>query len=344
MTLRTGLVALSLALSLAIGWTLSQGTQPSGRSPAGGPIQIGLSLGTLKEERWQRDRDEFVRRAEELGAQVLVQSGNSDGLRQIQDIEALISRGVDCLVVVAFNPAAMQKAVEVAREAGVPIICYDRMITDADVDLYISFNNLEVGKMQAQHVVDRLGGRGAIVRIHGPKTDHTAQLFKQGQDAVLLPLIEAGAIQVVHEDYADGWKPDNAKKIVNAAITSHGPNFQAVLATNDGTAGGAIQALLEEGLAGNVLVTGQDADLAACRRILAGTQSMTVYKPIRALAGSAAEAACALARRQVLVVKDEVSNGYKQVPALLEEVIAVDRDNLMETVVADGFHRREELE
>ncbi len=343
MTVRTGLVVLSLALSLAIGWIVSQGTQLASSPSSDQPLRIGLSLGTLKEERWQRDRDQFVKRAEELGAKVLVQSGNSDGMRQVQDIEALISRRVACLVVVAFNPAAMQKAVETAKAAGVPVICYDRMITDCDVDLYISFDNFRVGQLQAQSVVDQLGGAGRVVRIHGPKTDHTAQLFKQGQDSVLLPLIAAGAIQVVHEDYAEGWKPENAKKIVNAAITTQGSSFQAVITTNDGTAGGAIQALLEEGLAGKVLVTGQDADLAACRRIINGTQSMTVYKPIARLARTAAEAAITLAKRQVLVAKAEVFNGRKQVPALLEDVIVVNRNNLQDTVIADGFHRLEDL-
>ena len=338
MTIRTGLVVLSLALSVAIGWTLSQGGRQVDRADVSDTVRIGLSLGTLKEERWQRDRDHFVERAEELGAEVLVQSGNSDGMRQVQDIEALISRGVDCLVVVAFNPAAMQKAVQTANNAGVPIVCYDRMITDCDVDLYISFDNVRVGRLQAQTIVDKLGGSGRIVRIHGPKTDHTAQLFKQGQDSVLLPLIEAGKIEVVHEDYADGWKPENAKKIVNAAITTVGTDFQAVIATNDGTAGGAIQALLEEGLEGKVLVSGQDADLAACRRIMTGTQAMTIYKPIASLAQAAAEAAYRLATGKVLVVRDEVFNGFKQVPALLQDVIVVDRNNIAETVIADGFH------
>lgn len=345
MSLRNGLVVLSLALSAAIGWTLSRrGDARDSDGQAKAPIRIGLSLGTLKEERWQRDRDQFVARAEQLGAEVLVQSGNSDGLRQVQDIEALISRRVNVLVVVAFNPAAMQKAVETAKAAGIPVICYDRMITDCDVDLYISFDNVRVGQMQAQYLVDKLGGRGRIVRIHGPKTDHTGQLFRQGQDLVLQPLIESGAIQVIHEDYAADYRPENAKKIVNAAITAQGRNFEGVLAVNDGTAGGAIQALTEEGLAGKVLVTGQDADLAACQRILRGVQTMTVYKPLARLASTAADAAFALGRRDVLIARGAVSNGYKEVPSLLEEVIAVDRENLMDTVVKDGFHRAEQLQ
>ena len=345
MSLRTGLAILSLLLSVAIGWTISKQGQTHLLTDTGNkqPL-IGLSLGTLKEERWQRDRDHFVARANEMGAEVLVQSGNSDGMRQMQDIEALISRGVDVLVVVAFNPAAMAKAVAAAKEAGVPVICYDRMITNCDVDLYVSFNNLRVGEAQARYLVDKLGGSGKIVRIYGPKTDYTGLMFKQGQDQVLKPLIDSGAIEVIHEDYADGWKPENAKKIINAAITSKGPNFDAILATNDGTAGGAIQALLEEGLAGQVLVTGQDADLAACQRIKRGSQTMSVYKPLKHLARSAADAAVALANDEVLIVRDAVHNGFKEVPSLLEEVVVVDAENLRETVVKDGFHREEELQ
>jgi len=332
-------------LSIAIGVAIAA----SGRTSkvAGGKstgVTIGLSLGTLTEERWQRDRDYFVARAEELGAKVLVQSGNNDGMRQMQDVEALLSRGVDALVIVAFNPAAMSKAIEAAKAAGVPVICYDRMITDCDVDLYISFDNVRVGQLQAQFVVDKLGGKGKIIRVYGPKTDHTGQLFKKGQDLVLQPLIESGAIEVVHEDYADNWKPESAKKIVNAAITAHGDQIDAVLATNDGTAGGAVQALLEEGLAGKVLVTGQDADLAACQRIQRGWQSMSIYKPLSRLARTAAEAAYALATRKALIARGSVSNGFKEVPALLEDVVVVDQDNLTSTVVKDGFHRQEDLQ
>jgi D-xylose transport system substrate-binding protein len=343
MTLRTGLVLLSFVLSALTGVVLSRraGNEPS-RSP-NGPLRIGLSLGTLQEERWQRDRDRFVRRAEELGAEVLVQSGNSDTTRQIQDIESLLSRGVQVLVVVAHDPTAMNRSVDAARAAGVPVVCYDRLITGCDVDLYLSFDNVRVGRLQAEFLVRKLGGKGRIVRINGPKTDYTGMLFKKGQDEVLAPLIASRAIEVVHEDYAAGWKPENAKRIVSAAITAKGATFQAVLATNDGTAGGAIQALLEEGLAGKVFVTGQDADLAACQRIVRGTQAMSVYKPLAKLANRAAEAAVALARRQVLIVRDSVNNGVKDVPSILEDVIVVDRSNLAETVIKDGFHPAELL-
>jgi D-xylose transport system substrate-binding protein len=344
MTLRTGLVVLSLVLSVLIGATIAGRGRDAAPGPrAGGPPVIGLSLGTLQEERWQRDRDRFVARAEELGARVIVQSGNSETARQLQDIESLLSRGVQVLVVVAHDPTAMGRAVDAAHAAGVPVVCYDRLITGCDVDLYLSFDNVRVGRIQAEYLVRRLGGKGRIVRVHGPKTDQTGLLFKQGQDEVLAPAIARGDIVVVHEDYAAGWKPSEAKRIVNAAITARGSTFDAVLATNDGTAGGAIQALIEEGLAGKVIVTGQDADLAACQRIVRGTQTMSVYKPLARLADRAAVAAVALARGRPVIAHDGVPNGVKEVPGILEPVVAVDRENLEATVIRDGFHRAEDL-
>jgi D-xylose transport system substrate-binding protein len=339
MSARNILVAVSMVLSILTGLVLSERTSRPIRSTRDErAVLIGLSLGTLQEERWQRDRERFVKRAQELGAQVLVQSGNSDTARQTQDIESLLSRGVDILVVVAHDPTAMKRSVDAARAMNVPVICYDRLITGCDVDLYMSFDNVRVGRLQAQYLVDRLGGKGRIVRVHGPKTDQTGLLFKKGQDEVLAPLIASGKIEVVHEDYAAEWKPENAKRIMNAAITTAGPTIDAVLTTNDGTAGGAIQALLEEGLAGKVLVTGQDADLAACQRIRRGTQTMSVYKPLGKLAERAARVAVDLARRRIVVACDAVNNGVRDVPALLEDIVVVDRANLEDTVIKDGFH------
>jgi D-xylose transport system substrate-binding protein len=147
---------------------------------------------------------------------------------------------------------------------------------------------------------------------------------------------------VVHEDWAQDWRPENAKRITNSAITKAG-QFDAILASNDGTAGGAIQALTEEGLAGKVLVTGQDAELAACQRIVGGTQSMTIYKPLSRLANQAAEVAVKLAKRQPIIAKAELDNGKVQVPSVLLDVISVTRENLDETVIADGFHKREAI-
>lgn len=306
---------------------------------------IGLSLDTLKEERWQRDRDLFVAEAEKLGASVIVQAANSDDTRQNRDIESLISRGVDVLVVVPHNGAALTRALKSAKEAGIPVIAYDRLILNGDVALYLTFDNVKVGELQARWLLDHWPADKPLrlVRIYGAPTDNNAKLFKQGQDNVIDPLIKSGRVQVVAEDWALDWTPENAKKIMNAAITRSGHAFDAVLVSNDGTAGGAIQALLEEGLAGKILVTGQDADLAACQRIMRGTQSMTVFKPVAKLALRAARTAVAVARGEKISSPITLDNGYKKVPCLFEEIVSVDQTNMQETVVAAGFHPADQL-
>jgi D-xylose transport system substrate-binding protein len=342
MNIRIALVLLSFALSVATGLVLSRGGNPAVKS--GSAPVIGLSMDTLKEERWQMDRDLFLAKAKSLGAEVIVQSANSDDSRQISDVESLITAGVDALVIIPHNGAAMAKAVSLAHAAGIPVLSYDRLITGCDLDLYITFDNVKVGELQAKFLADRIpaSGKLRLLRIYGAQTDNNAKLFKQGQDNILGPLIAAGKVEVLHEDWAEDWKPESAKKITNAAITKAGRNFDAILASNDGTAGGAIQALIEEGLAGQVLVTGQDADLAACQRIVQGKQTMTVYKPIKALASRAAELALALARRKPVFAKAETDNGMQAVPSVLLDIFAVTKENMKATVIADGY--RSELD
>jgi len=344
MNVRILLVVASFVLSAAIGLVLARGggqAETAGRDK----ILIGLSLDTLKEARWQADRNLFVKRANELGAEVIDLSANSDDTVQVGDVEKLITNKVDVLVIVPHDGKAMAKGVVMAHQAGIPVIAYDRLITDSDLDLYVSFDNVKVGELQAKFVVDHLPtpGKGKIIRIYGSKTDNNAFLFKKGQDNVLQPYIDRGDIQVVHEDWADDWKPENAKRIMNAAITAKGSDFDAVLASNDGTAGGAVQALTEEGLAGKKLVTGQDAELVAAQRIVNGTQSMSIYKPLSRLAASAAELAIKIAKKQIVVAKQTVNNGKVDVPALLNEVIVVTKDNMVDTVIKDGFHPFDEV-
>src|SRR5882724_3004658 len=339
MNSRVLLVVASCLLSVVTGLALSRRGADEAHSAHKKPL-IGLSLDTLKEARWQGDRDMFVKHARELGADVLDLSANSDDAVQIGDVEKLITNRVDVLVIVPHDGKAMAKAVRMAHDAGIPVIAYDRLIRDSDLDLYVSFDNVKVGELQAQYLIDHLPtpGKGNIIRIYGSKTDNNAQLFKQGQDNVLAPYLARGDIKVVHEDWADDWKPEVAKRIMNAAITAHGADFDAVLASNDGTAGGAIQALIEEGYAGKKLVTGQDADVVACQRIVSGLQAMTIYKPVHTLASNAAELSVRLARRQVVVAKQSTDNGKLLVPSALSEVVTVTRENILQTVVKDGYH------
>ena len=197
---------------------------------------IGLSLDTLKEERWQRDRDTFTAAVEKLGGTVKVQSANSVDTVQVRNIESLISLGVDVLVIVPHNGSAMTRAVKSANDAKIPVISYDRLILNASIDYYLSFDNIKVGEAQAAYIAARLpqDRKARIVRLYGAPTDNNAKMFKQGQDNILNPLIAAGKIEVVHEDWALDWKPENGKKIMNAALTKAGRNIDAVVASNKG--------------------------------------------------------------------------------------------------------------
>lgn len=358
-SLRMLLTGASLLLSVLLGLVLSRGgaahdsSSTGNRGVSGQKLVIGLSFDTLKEERWQRDRAAFIAAAKALSAEVIDLSANSNDTQQMKDVQSLLTSRVSVLVIVPHNGAAMAKAVGLAHAAGVPVIAYDRLIPDCDLDFYITFDAVKVGKVQAQYLLDHLQPvprRGRIIRLHGAKTDHNAHLMKQGQDEVLLPLIQSGDIIVAHEDWVDEWKPENAKRITNSALSRllpmaiTGPVLQGILAPNDGTAGGAIVALTEEGLLGKVVVTGQDAELTACQRVLAGTQTMTVYKPLTQLARKAAEVAVAMARGKTVVAKAETFNGQVQVPSIFVDVVAVDAKNMMQTVVADGFHSAQKLQ
>lgn len=319
------------------------------KKPAGGdeaaakPIVIGLSLDTLREERWQRDRDEFVKRAEELGARVLVQAANNNDAVQNSQAENLLTQGVDVLVVAPHNSETSATIVVAAHKAGVPVIAYDRLIRNADVDLYVSFDNLRVGQLQAEYAVARRP-KGNYALLAGAPTDNNAHLYREGALGVLKPYIDRGEIALLVDQWATDWLPAEALKIMENALTREDNRIDAVVVANDGLAGGAIQALAEQKLAGQVLVTGQDAELAACQRIAVGSQSMTVYKPIPRLARRGAEVAVLLARKQpVPDATRTLNNGFKEVPSLLIEPIAVDRENLATTVIADGFHRLEDV-
>lgn len=352
MTARNLLVIASLCLSVLIGLALrSQGAafgKSSSIDPGDTPegLHIGLSLDTLKEARWASDRDAFVKRAQELGAKVTVLSANGDDNRQVADVETLITSQVDVIVIVPHDGSAMAKAVSRAHAHDIPVIAYDRLIKDSAVDLYVTFDNERVGELQAQYLVDHLpqsDGPSPIVRIYGSKTDNNAFLFKAGQDKVINKAIQDGRVTVLHEDWAEDWKPENAKRIVNAALTKHGKNIHAILASNDGTAGGAVQALKEEGLAGKVVVTGQDAERAACQRIVRGEQSCTIFKPLKQLAQGAAELAARLAKGRPIVAKDAVHNGHGEVPSVFYEVMVVTKENMRETVIKEGFHSEDAI-
>ncbi|WEK55548.1 MAG: D-xylose ABC transporter substrate-binding protein [Candidatus Cohnella colombiensis] len=350
--LKTGVVSLVLALVLVISACGSNNNSSSGSSDAGkssskssnsdAKIKIGFSLDTLQEERWQKDRDLFVAAAEALGASVDVQAANSDDAKQIAQAESLISQGVDILVVVPHNAEATAAIVEKAHAAGIKVLAYDRLIKNSDLDLYVSFDNERVGEMQAK-AITALAPKGKYVYIGGSETDNNAHLFKKGAFNILQPLIDSGDIQVVYDQFTKDWNPANALANMENALTANNNKVDAVVAANDGTAGGVIQALTAQGMAGKIPVSGQDAELAAAQRIVEGTQTMTVYKPIKLLAEKAAELAVKMAKGEDVGADKKVNNGKIDVPSILLDPIAVDKSNIDATVIADGFHSKEDV-
>ncbi len=317
------------------------GGSSSGQSRSG-KIRIGLSMDSLKEERWQKDRDIFVKRAEELGAEVLVQAADGKDETQVKQAESLLTQGVDVLVVIPHNSEVAGSIVESAKRSKVPVISYDRLIRSSEPDLYISFDNEKVGEMQAKYLVEK-APKGNYILIGGSQSDNNAQLFRNGQMRVLKPLIDKGDIKIVADQWAKDWQPEEALKHTENALTMNKNDVIAVVASNDGTAGGSVQALSAQGLSGKVFISGQDADLSALQRIVAGTQSMTVYKPVSRLAARAAEAAVALAKKETVETNGKVNNGKIDVPSILLDPISVDKTNIDETVIKDGYQKREDV-
>lgn len=303
--------------------------------------KIGFSIDDLRLERWSRDRDYFVAAATQLGAKVFVQSADGNEQKQISQIENLIARGVDAIVIVPYNATVLGNAIKEAKKAGIKVISYDRLALNADIDAYISFDNKAVGEMQARALVERTP-KGNYYLLGGAPTDNNAKILREGQMAVLQPLVDKGDIKIVGKQWVKDWSPSEAMAIVENALTANGNKIDAVVASNDGTAGGAIQALGAQKLAGKVLVSGQDADLAAVRRVVAGTQAMTVYKPLKAIASEAAKLSVQLVRNEKPAYNSQYDNGFKKVNSLLLKPTPLTKANI-DVLVKDGFYTSAQL-
>jgi D-xylose transport system substrate-binding protein len=308
---------------------------------SGGPVRIGFSMDTLKEERWQRDKALVEQRCKEVGAQCEVLVADGSDATQINQAESFLTKGVDVLIVAPHNGQVAAAIVEAAHKQNVPVISYDRLIRNADVDLYVSHQVVKIGQMQAQYALDHQP-KGNYVLIGGSQTDNNALLLIQGQKQVLQPAVDKGDIKIVTEQYAREWLASEALRIMEDSLTRHNNDIQAVVASNDGTAGGAISAIPPQ-LVGKILVTGQDASLDAVQRIVEGKQTMTIYKPIQPLAFAAVDSAVKLAKGEKVDAKDKINNGKLDVPSLLFEPMVLDKNNVMQTVIKDGYHKMEDV-
>ena len=301
-------------------------------------IQIGLSFDSFVIERWQRDRDVFVFTAEELGAEVNVQNANGDVQKQISQIEYFIGKKMDAIVVIAVDSEACSEVLKKAKDAGIIVVAYDRLLRNSDADLYISFDNEQVGRLMAQTLADHIEDDGNIIAIFGPTTDNNVQLVEQGFQDVM----EDCKLNVIYSVYAVNWLAEVGYDAVNEALKVT-DEIDGVFCGNDNLATEAVRALSENRMAGDVIVTGQDAELAACQRIVEGTQTMTVYKPVDKLAKAAAEYAVKLAKGEEIDVKATIFDGAKNVPYVKLEPIAVTKENIDEIIIDGGFQSKEEV-
>jgi D-xylose transport system substrate-binding protein len=299
-------------------------------------LKIGFSIEAMKGERWQTDLNSFETRAKELGAEVISGDANGDDDLQFKQVKDMIKAGIKVLVFLPHDTSKASRMVEAAKSANVKVISYDRLVLNSDIDLYVSFDRHEIGWLQADYLVKH-APKGNYVLIAGSPNDEGAKTLHDAQMKVLQPYIDRGDIKVIADGYTKDWLPSEAYLSMLKAIDSAQGNIAAVLASNDGLAGGAIQALREHNLAGKVLVSGQDADLAAVICIAQGTQSMTVYKPVVNEAAVAAEEAVRLAKGEKTRANRTISNGKADVPAILLKPVLVTKENIKTTVVKDGF-------
>ena len=255
-------------------------------------ITVGVSWSNFQEERWQTDEAAIQGALEEAGAEYISTDAQSSSAKQLSDVESLIAQGVDALIILAQDASAIGPAVQAAADEGIPVVAYDRLIEDPRA-YYLTFDNVEVGRMQARAVYDAQP-TGNYVMIKGSAQDPNADFLRGGQQEVLQEAIDAGDITIVGEAYTDGWLPANAQRNMEQILTANDNNVDAVVASNDGTAGGVVAALTAQGMEG-IPVSGQDGDHAALNRVALGTQTVSVWKDARDLGRAAGEIAIAMA-------------------------------------------------
>ena len=308
---------------------------PDVKQPAKAKIRIGWSILDMRIERWQTDCDAFQQRAKALGAEVIVKDAEGDHDKWVRQEQELLASGVQVMVLVGGDAGI----VPAAKARNVKVISYEGAVTGAD-DLYIAPDGSMIGRLQVTSLTDR-APTGNYVILEGPAEQSSG--FHGPQLEALQPFLNDGRIKLVADLNVAGWSASEAYIQMTRVLESNHDNITAVVAMNDSIASGAIQALEERGLAGKVLVSGQDADLSAIVRILMGTQTVTLYKPIVLQARAAAEAAVSLAKGEPIKANGEVKIGTVHVPAIYFHPVVVTKDNVKETVIKDGFQKVKEI-
>jgi D-xylose transport system substrate-binding protein len=305
---------------------------------------VGFMVPHTNMKRYLIEKEEFSKMILGSGADVLFMDAGNDEQKQIQQFDELIDKGIDIVVLDPVNRFNAAQMVRKAHDKGIKVISYDRLISNADVDAYVSFDAKMTGRQMAEYVL-KLRPNGNYMILGGDKTDINAIGIDLGQQQALETSIKSGTIKVVYNVYLEKWSADDAKFEVENYIKLTGNIPDVILAASDGVSNGVVDALIEKKLQGKVLVTGNGGELGACKNIVLGNQTMTVYKPVKKLAVLAASLAIKMLKNDKTsdLLKTSMSNGFKDVPSCLLETIPVDTANLRSTVLADGMVTEEEL-
>jgi D-xylose transport system substrate-binding protein len=305
-------------------------------------VKVGFLMHALDKERWENDRDFFVKKVEELGGTVEVRIADNNQEKQFRQAQELLANGIDVLVIVPVDQFAAAQIVDKAHAKDVKVISYDRLIKNCKLDYYVSTDNVEIGKLQAEYLTTiQPVGRYAI--IGGAMSDNNSQFLYLGQMNVLQPLVEKGDVKIVYNVFTERWEEEEGYHHIKSLLNEK-KDFDAVLAGNDAIAYGVVRALREAGKERKVLVAGMDADLKNLREIISGTQTCTIYKPYEKMASTAAELAMALGKSgECEKIYLTVSNGAYLVPTVFHDGMIVNRENLKLTVISEGYQKEEEI-
>lgn len=333
------LLILALALMLA-GCQKNEVSENKTVSTEKKKIQIGMTFDSFIIERWQKDRDIFVSLAKDMGAEVNVQNANGDVEEQIKQIDYFIEKGMDAIVIICIDSDSLAESVEKAHDAGIKVIAYDRLIHNANVDMYISFDNYEVGKLMGEAIVGGSEPVEKVVMIGGNIADNNVTQVEAG----FVDIMTKHNVEIVGQTHCDGWKAELGGDYIYSNLELL-DDVDAIMCGNDNIATSVYHALAENRKADNMILVGQDADLEACQRIVNGTQAMTVYKPVEKLASKAAEDTIALIKGEAVEGEEItfINDGTYDVPFVVLKPIAVNEENINEIIINSGFHMKEDV-
>lgn len=312
-------------------------------STTGKKHSIGVLFDSFNAPRFQKERIYFEEKISELGSSAIIKTADGSAAKQELQAKELVDNGVKALIIIACNVNSAASIVRYANAKGVKVIAYDRLIKNCELDFFCTFDGNKVGEYLAKYALEKVP-KGNYILLNGDKADENATVFYNGTMKVLKPQIENGNVKVKYTAYIEGWSGENSNYVASEILEFSRDKIDVIISQYDGLSEGVAKALAKKGVSGEVLVTGQDAEVAACNRILTGEQSMTIYKPVKKMAYDCVDVVFELLNGNTPNISDFTNNGRKDVPTKLFDPISVDVENLKSTVVADGFLTMQEIE